>query len=298
MPTSAQTPDPGLPAGLARDGPAPALADGQAKPHAKEQSRWADAVKPLPAVLNRLEKRALTVTILLFAFLALKAIVMSRGDIPAALGIFQVTNPAATVIGALLSALPLAAVAVLVIIGYRAAKEASSDGYALVVAAAFVSFFVTAWPILIASLIVAPAAGYAMRQRQRQRLMRSQGRRWRKQGMLLILLPCLAVFLYIAGATTWRVLYDVWLPHEATTLRSGRVEVGYVLSDDGNWVTILRSGQRRIVLYRDSQVGKRVPCQLRPGGLLANMTAWQALVPRAWTTSSEPDCPPGFRGSP
>jgi hypothetical protein len=66
---------------------------------------------------------------------------MSKDDIPAALGILQTTNPAATVIGALLSALPLAAVAVLVIFGYRAAKEASLEGYALAVAAALVCFF-------------------------------------------------------------------------------------------------------------------------------------------------------------
>jgi len=270
--------------------------DGRAKPHVKEESRWADAVKPLPAVLNQLEERKLAVTILLFAFLALKVIVMAKGDIPSALGIFQTTNPAVTVIGALLSGLPLGAVAVLAIIGYRAAKEASSEGYALAVVAALACFFVTPWPILAASLVVAPVAGYVMR--QRQRLMRTQGKRWQKRGTLLILLPCLAVFLYIACVTTWRVLYDVWLPHEATTLQSGRVEVGYVLSDNGNWVSILRSGQRRIVLYRESQVEERVRCQLRPRGLLANMTAWQALGPHAWTASSEPDCPPGFMGNP
>jgi len=296
MSTSAQTPDPGLPAGLPQDGSEPALADGQTEPHVKEKSRWADAVKPLPAILNRLEKRALAVTILLFTFLALKAIVMSKDDIPAALGILQTTNPAATVIGALLSALPLAAVAVLVIFGYRAAKEASLEGYALAVAAALVCFFVTPWPVLVASLAAAPAAGYVMM--PRQRLMRVQGGRWLRQGTLLILLPCLAIFIYIACVTTWRVLYSVWLPHEATTLQSGRVEVGYVLSDDGNWVAILRSDQRRIVLYRDSQVGKRVRCELRPRGLLANMTAWQALAPHSWTTSGSTDCPHGFRGNP
>jgi hypothetical protein len=283
-----------MPAELTRDGSAPTPVDGQAKPDVKENSRWADAVKPLPAVLNRMEKHALTVTVLLFAFIALKTIVMSRGDIPAALDIFQTTNPAVTVIGALLSALPLAAVAVLAVIGYRAAKEGSSEGYALAVAAALMCFFVTPWPVLIASLVVAPLAGYAMRQRPR----RAAGKRWRKHAKLLILLPCLVVFLYIACVTTWRVLYDVWLPHEAATLTSGRIEVGYVLSDNGNWVAILRSGQRRIVLYRDSQVGKRVLCQLRPRGLLASTTAWQELAPRTWATSSEPDCPPGFRGSP
>jgi hypothetical protein len=143
MPTSAQAPDPGMPAELAQDRSAPALTDGRTKLHVKEKSRWADAVKPLPAVLNRLEKRALTVTILLFAFLALKVIVMAKDDIPTALSIFQTTNPAVTLIGALLSALPLGAVAILVIIGYRAAKGASLEGYALAVAAALACFFLT-----------------------------------------------------------------------------------------------------------------------------------------------------------
>jgi hypothetical protein len=86
MSTSAPTPDPGLPVGPVQDGSASAHADGRAKLHVKDETRWAEAVKPLPAVLNRLEKHALTVTILLFAFLAMKAIVMAKDDIPAALG--------------------------------------------------------------------------------------------------------------------------------------------------------------------------------------------------------------------
>ena len=195
MSTSAQTPDPGLPVGPVQDGSASALADGRAKLHVKDETRWAEAVKPLPAVLNRPEKHALTVTILLFAFLAMKAIVMVKDDIPAALGILQTTNPAVTVIGALLSALPLGAVAVLAIIGYRAAKEASSEGYALATAAALVCFFVTPWPILAASLVVAPAAGYAMRQRQRQRqrqrLMRASAKRGRKWACYSFFSPAL-----------------------------------------------------------------------------------------------------------
>ena len=296
MSASAQTPGPGPTAEPTQAGAAPALLDGKTKLRVKEKSRWSDAVTPLPAVLKQLEERKLAVTILLFTFLAVKVIVVAKGDIPTALGIFQTTNPAVTVIGALLSGLPLGTVAVLVIVGYRAAKEASLEGYALAVAAAFAGLFVTPWPIWAASLVVAPVAGYTMR--QRQRLKRTQGKRWQKWGTLLILIPCLAVFLFIACVTTWRVLYDVWLPHEAVTLHSGRVEVGYVLSDNANWVSILRSGQRRLVLYRETQVEKRAECKLHRHGVLADLTAWQALGPPAWTAAGEPDCPHPFRGNP
>lgn len=293
MSASDLTPDPGPTVEPAQADAAPALLDGRTKLHVKEKSRWSDAVKPLPAILERLEKRPLGVTILLFAFLAVKVIVVAKGDIPTALGIFQDTNPAVTVIGALLSGLPLGAVAVLVIMGYRAAEEVSVEGYALAVAAAVACFFITPWPILVASLIVAPVAGYTMRLRQR---LTRKG--WLKQATLLILIPCLAVFLYVAGVTTWRVLYDVWLPHEAVTLQSGRIEVGYVLSDNGDWISVLRSGQRRIVVYRETQVEKRAECQLHRHGLLADVTAWQALGPSAFTAAGEPDCPSAFKGNP
>jgi hypothetical protein len=296
MSASDLTPDPGSTVEPTQADAAPALLDGRTKPHVKEKSRWSDAVKPLPAILERLEKRPLGVTILLFAFLAVKVIVVAKGDIPTALGIFQATNPAVTVIGALLSGLPLGAVAVLVIVGYRAAEEVSLEGYALAVAAALACFYITPWPILAASLIVAPVAGYTMR--QRQRLARSQRKRWLKRATLLILIPCLAIFLYVAGVTAWRVLYDVWLPHEAVTLQSGQVEVGYVLSDNGDWISILRSGQRRIVVYRETQVVERVECQLHRHGLLADVTAWQVLGPSAFTAASGPDCPPAFKGNP
>ncbi|HYB88703.1 MAG TPA: hypothetical protein VEC76_17795 [Streptosporangiaceae bacterium] len=296
MSTSTPVPDPGLAARPAQDDLTRPAADGRAEPPVAETSRWADAVKPLPEILKQLEKRKLMVTILLFGFLALKVIVAAKGDIPTALGIFQTTNPAITAIGALMSGLPLGAVAFLIVVGYRAAREASWEGYVLAVIAALACFFVTPWPILAACLVVAPVAGYAMR--HRRRLTQAQGKRWQKRGTLLILIPCLAVFLYIACVTSWRVMYDVWLPHEAVTLQSGRVEVGYVLNDNGNWISILRSGQRRLVRYRETQVEKRVLCQLHAHGVLADLTAWRALGPHAWTAAGEPDCPLGFRGNP
>lgn len=297
MPTSAHIPGPGLLTGPAQDGSvSSAPAESSAEPPAKEESRWSGAIKPLPAILKQLEARKLTLTILLFAFLILKVLVPAKGDIPTALAIFQTTSLAVTVIGALLSALPLVAVAVLVLIGYRAARNASLEGYALAAAAALVCFFVTPWPVLAASVLIAPLAGYTVR--QRQRLIRARGPYWQRLGTLLVLAPCLIVFAYIAGMATWRVLYDVWLPHEMVTLQSGRVEVGYVLNDNSTWIPILRSGERRVVRYRETQVKERALCQLRPKGLLANLTAWQALGPHTLTAVNQPVCPHGFRGNP
>ena len=54
----------------------------------------------------------------------------------------------------------------------------------------------------------------------------------------------------------------------------------------------------RLVHYREAQVERRVLCQLIPKGLLANLTAWQALGPRALTEVSQPACPHGFQGDP
>lgn len=296
MLASGPLPERGLPAGSAEDGPQSARAWSDASPPDQEESRWLRAIKPLPAILGHIEERKLTVTILLFAFLILKVIVPAKGDIPTALAIFQTTSLAVTIIGALLSALPLLAVAVLVVFGYQAARNVSLQGHALAAAAALVSFFVTPWPLLAASAVVAPVAGYTMR--QRQRLAHTRGSRWMKLGTLLILGPCLAVLTYIAGLTTWRVLYDVWLPHEVLTFRSGHVEVGYILNDNTSWIPILRSGERRLVRYPATQLDDRALCQLRTKGLLANKTAWQALGPHTLTTVSQPACPHGFSGSP
>ena len=134
--------------------------------------------------------------------------------------------------------------------------------------------------------------------RRRQRLIRSQRSRWRKWMTLFVLIPCLVIFLIIAGATVWKVMYDVWLPHEMVALHSGRVEVGYVLGDNGNWVSILRAGERRLVLYRETQVDERVLCQLRTQNPYSDLTTWQVLARRSWTARSQQACPQGFRGNP
>ncbi len=86
-------------------------------------------------------------------------------------------------------------------------------------------------------------------------------------------------------AAVWTVLYNVRLPHEVITLKSGRYDVGYVLSTDDDWVSILRSGQRSLVRYDQRDVARRELCQLNTRGLLnsGNATLWNV-----WTRTTGP----------
>ena len=70
------------------------------------------------------------------------------------------------------------------------------------------------------------------------------------------------------------LLYAVWLPHEILTLakrmptlaKQGprpRVMVGYVLSDSNGWVSLLRTGERRIYRFRSEDITARVLCRAR-----------------------------------
>jgi hypothetical protein len=53
-----------------------------------------------------------------------------------------------------------------------------------------------------------------------------------------------------------------WLPAETITLVSGQNFTGYVLSDDGSWLAILKNDSRSVYYYPDTDVAKRQICQL------------------------------------
>jgi hypothetical protein len=60
------------------------------------------------------------------------------------------------------------------------------------------------------------------------------------------------------------LLYAVWLPHEIlTTAKPGPQQVGYVLSDSNGWVSLLKSGERRIYRFRSEDVTARRLCRAR-----------------------------------
>lgn len=53
-----------------------------------------------------------------------------------------------------------------------------------------------------------------------------------------------------------------WLPAETITLVSGQSFTGYVLSDDGTWLAVLKNDNRAVYYYPDAKVAKRQICQL------------------------------------
>jgi hypothetical protein len=59
-----------------------------------------------------------------------------------------------------------------------------------------------------------------------------------------------------------RLIRQPWLPSETITLRSGWKFTGYVLSDNGSWLVVLKDANRTIHYYRANRVAKRQDCQI------------------------------------
>ena len=53
-----------------------------------------------------------------------------------------------------------------------------------------------------------------------------------------------------------------WLPAEEITLDSGQVLIGYLLSEDQDWVVVLKADSRTIYYYHEVQILKRQICQI------------------------------------
>lgn len=59
-----------------------------------------------------------------------------------------------------------------------------------------------------------------------------------------------------------QLIRQPWLPASTITLTSGEKVVGYILSDSGTWIEVLKDDTRTIYYYLDSDVAKRQICQI------------------------------------
>jgi hypothetical protein len=115
-----------------------------------------------------------------------------------------------------------------------------------------------------------------------------------------------ALLLPSCGFGLTNFLYSMWLPHEDIVLatKGSAHEVGYVLDDSNSWMTILRSGERRIIRVRDSDVLSRRLCEAGPPGepiLDLSFTLWDQLVAqvamlRDLEKANMPACPSSSSG--
>ena len=112
-------------------------------------------------------------------------------------------------------------------------------------------FFLTPWPIVVASALLGTASGLAAQ---------IKGKRTLKTSLVGFIL------LLTIGLVLNPLLYAVWLPHEMLTvpkLRTnpdGEYVFGYVLSDSNGWISVLQTGERDILRFKSGEVASRALC--------------------------------------
>jgi hypothetical protein len=239
------------------------------------------------------------ITVALAGFVLIKVIWIARGNIQTALAIFNSAGIVTVITGGLLSAFPLVSSLALAFVIFvlirrqrreivrrdheRAAtglgkaelrklhgKEPTIDpvtsrdvderliwftGLVAIVGC----FFLTPWPIVVASVVFGLLSGFAAPMKEENRSKRVVvGER-----ISVVILSVFAIIFVLNP-----LLYTVWLPHEMLTIPrlatktkpNGEYIFGYVLSDSNGWVSVLQTGQRDILKFKYNEVTARALC--------------------------------------
>ncbi len=296
---------------------------------------WEEVWRPIPGLIRWYARNKVVGTLLLAAFLVAKGWVTARGDVSTALGILDTAGIPTIVIGGLLSGFPVLAAVMLGFAIFRIFAESPSAtdptrrprlpaverdvglGSRLVrtyPAVVLASVMAVVACLTTPTLVIAVAAvfggligGLALTSR---RLPRKPSRRsrWKHPWWWYVWAWSTGVIVVpIVVYSLVTLLYGVWLPHEVVTFSQAgdRPEVGYVLQDSDGWMTILRTGEHRIVRYRDPEVIQRKLCERGAGGwavLGFSTTPWQNLTELRWLSNARATktekCPPGQTGDP
>ena len=232
---------------------------------------WRDAFKPIPKIFGWYKDHAAAGTLILAAFLVVKGYVIARGNLDTALGILQYAGLTSAIVAGLLSGLPILAALMLGWTVFRTVKgwfpgfhPESRKALACVLAGAFgLSAFFTPWPYVAAAVCLGLLAGLV-------------AGRWPKGWQAKFSAAVVGLIAAFAAVT---MLYTLWVPHEIVVLRPAPTGIGltpnervgyvlgYVLADDpGGWITILTSGERTIVRFRDATVKSITVCERAPHG--------------------------------
>jgi hypothetical protein len=228
---------------------------------ARKRKQWRDALEPLPGIFDWYKVNAFAGILLAAGFVVLKCYTIARGDLTTALGILQYAGLATVVIAGLLSSLPILAAAMLAYAVIQMIESLSARGRrarsAVVVLGTFVLAAVfTPWTYLLFAAVTGLVIG----------LLRPRvARKW----MAVVYVPAALCTLPAVVVN----LSAVWLPHEIVTFRPGTLahgrteEVGYVLSEDNGWLTMLITGQGQehtIIRVPDATVRTQTVCERQP----------------------------------
>jgi hypothetical protein len=219
--------------------------------------QWRDALQPLPKIFDWYKTNAFAGILLAAGFVVLKGYVIARGDLATALGILQYAGLTTVVTASLLSSLPILAAAMLAYTVFEMTGSHATAGrtrqLGLVMLGAFVlAAMFTPWTYLV----LAVGIGLVIA------LLKTRPVPKPAAWLLSVLVTVLAAVAVILN------LYTVWVPHEIvhfppSTLKS-EPQVGYVLSEDNGWITMLTSGPHQIVRYPDAKVVTQMVCERHP----------------------------------
>jgi hypothetical protein len=254
------------------------------------------------------------ITVLAFAFVVIKVIWIARGDIPTALGVFNSAGIATVIAGGLLSALPLISAIALGLAVFENIKSwLSSDRvplqpagrgarvrhtlgkfprdpfiWTVFIAAAAACFLLTPWPVMASGALLGLVSGIvAWAASKPKKPVNNRRKRIREVGGGVIW-AALGILFFMLVLNP--LLYAVWLPHERLTVanpgQQQQSAVGYVLSDSNGWVSLLRTGERRIYRYRSEDVKVRALCRAgsiswpyAPSWLNKPNSLWNTIFP-------------------
>jgi hypothetical protein len=106
----------------------------------------------------------------------------------------------------------------------------------------------------------------------------------------IILLPVILRLYPLPDSNSYyaHLVRQPWLPTESISLSSGATVVGYILSEDQDWVAVLDDRDRHIYYYHADQIGQRQVCQSSAVPVTLPLVS---LLPQAGSpTSGIPKC--------
>ena len=203
-----------------------------------------------------LANAALVATLFAFVMIAVRALVVARLDPTTAVGLVQTSGPVNVFVGTLTVTLPhllfLLCAALLLARRYLSRPLISrASTYIALAIVGTILLFVGHWTF--------PLGVIAMAIQIRELDDRESAVRW-----LARVSTRFVAFVTIVFSAGFLLAFltspDVWLPQERLQLSGGGIVFGYVLEEDGRWVSILEEDDRELLFVEQDGVESREAC--------------------------------------
>jgi hypothetical protein len=212
-------------------------------------------------------------TLLLFSILIIKVIFVAKGDLTTALAVLATSGLVTVILGALVALLPIIAAAIVVVGFYRLGSGAwklrtLGKQSLIVVLVLLASVMLTPWLVLAASplaLIGGRLARFRKKLRTEAKATKSPAKVWVAHALLVAAIAALVIAPFaIVGPD---LVFSMWLPREEIRVASSQnapqqpLLVGYVLKNEGGWMSVLTSVRRRVEEVKSDTIVSRRLCR-------------------------------------